>query len=221
MLNSCRIKWYRFLEVAEEKSPWEAIKRTLTFCKNFVRMDRIMVPVYHDLSSLKLAVRNDETSSLEFLIVDSRNVHSVASMNQTMSRKWSGIDNVRSGYYSYAVVSNGEIIGDIWCATHRNVKFDPIHHDLSWLNIKCGDKDAYMFDMHVTPGSRGKIVTSYLLGNALNHLKESGFERVYGFYDKTNLPALWTHRLFRYTELGNRKVSRFLLYEKSEDVTSG
>ena len=129
-----------------------------------------------------------------------------------------GVHNTRSGYYAYAVVQDGKIVGDIWCATPNNVKRAPMHPDLAWLDIQCFENEAYMFDMYVAPESRGKVITTYLLGNALNHLKESGFERVYGFYEKTNLPALWTHRLFGYTELGNRKVSRILLYSKSEEI---
>jgi GNAT superfamily N-acetyltransferase len=89
------------------------------------------------------------------------------------------------------------------------------------LDIQLGEDEAYMFDMYVTPDSRGKVAAGYLLSNALQDLKDSGFTRVYGFYEKDNLPALWIHRLFGYRELGKRKVSRLLLYRKSEALPSG
>jgi GNAT superfamily N-acetyltransferase len=218
MLNTFRIRFNQFLEEAKEKSTREAVRKAIS---SYVHLNRIVVPVYNDLSALKPSVKTDDASSLEFLVVDRGNVDSVAPMNKTMSRRLKGAHNTRSGYYAYAVVLHGEIIGDIWCATPRNVKRDPIHPDLAWLGIKCSENEAYMFDMYVAPNSRGKVVTSYLLGNALSHLKESGFHRVYGFYEKTNLPALWTHRLFGYTELGKRKISQILLYRKSETVASG
>jgi GNAT superfamily N-acetyltransferase len=218
MLNSLRIKWNQFLEAAKEKSPREAAQKALSA---WVQLDRVVVPVYNDLSALKQIASTADTASLEFLIVDRDNAGSVSHMNKTASRRLKDTYNTRSGYYAYAAVSDGEIIGDIWCATHANVKRDPIHGDLSWLDINCGANEAYMFDMYVVPGSRGKVVTSFLLGNALHHLKKSGIERVYGFYEKNNLPALWIHRLFGYTELGKRKISRVLLYRKSEAAPSG
>lgn len=176
--------------------------------------------MYLDLADLKRATKADETDSFEFLVINHENAESLASMNQTYSRRLKGTHNAGSGYYSYAVALDGKIIGDIWCATHMNVKRDPIHPDLDMLGITCGDNEAYMFDMHVAPDSRGKVVTGYLLRSALHHLKESGFDRAYGFYEKNNLPALWTHRLFGYKELANRKVTQVLLYKKTEVLAS-
>jgi GNAT superfamily N-acetyltransferase len=217
MLNAFRIRWNQFLEESRQKSTREAINKMFA---TYLHLNRIVVPVYADLTKLKQSSKGktEDISALEFLIVDKNNVAAVAGMNKTASRRLKMPHHTRAGYYAYAVVSNGEIIGDIWCATPRGVEAGTVHSDLVWLGIECGENDAYMFDMYVTPDSRGKAVASYLLWNALNHLKESGFDRVYGFYEKNNLPALWTHRLFGYTELTNRKVTHILLYERSEPV---
>jgi GNAT superfamily N-acetyltransferase len=217
MMNALSMRWYQFLEVAKGKSLREAVKKSISA---WVHLNRIVVPVYHDLSTLKPVAKTDDAAALEFLVVDSGNVDSIAPMNKLASRRLKGACNTRAGYYAYAVVSNGEVIGDIWCATPRNVKSAPIHQDLSFLGIECGENEAYMFDMYVAPDARGKVITNVLLGNALHHLKESGFDRVYGFYEKNNLPALWIHRLFGYTELQKRKVCRVLLYQRSEVVTT-
>lgn len=217
MLNTLRVRWNQFLEETKEKSFGEALKKSIS---RFIVLDRIVVPVYHHLAKLKPTVKTDATSSLEFLVVDESNVDALASMHMTTSRRLKGTTNTRLGYYSYAVASNGEIIGDIWCATPRKVQTDPIHPDLSFLGIKCGENEAYMFDMYVPPDSRGKVITNYLLGGALNALKEDGFDKVYGFYEKDNLPALWTHRLFGYTELEKRKYCRLLFFTKTKPVTS-
>lgn len=215
MLTSLKIKWNQFLEVAQEQSPLEALQKSVA---TYFHLNRIVVPVYNDLSALKEVP--DQDGSLRFLVVDGHNAQSVSSMNKMASRRLKETHHTRSGYYAYAVVSNGEIIGDIWCATPDHVNRSPIHPDLTWLGIECGEHDAYMYDMYVAPKYRGKVVTGFLLGNALAHLKESGFERVYGFYEKNNLPALWVHRLFGYAELEKRKVCRVLLYAKSEALPS-
>ena len=218
MLNIVRIRLNQFLEETKEKSFQEAFRKSVAKC---LLTNQIVVPAYNDLAALKPILKTDPSLNLEFLIVNKDNVESVASMIKTNSRRLKVLHNTQSGYYDYAVVSHGEIIGDIWCATPREVKEDPIHPDLPWLGITCGKNDAYMFDMFVVPDSRGKVVTSCLLGGALSHLKEAGFEKVYGFYEKNNLPALWTHRLFGYKELGKRKSIRFLFYKKTEPMAAG
>lgn len=218
MLTTLRIRWNQFLEEAREKSPREAVRKALS---TYLQLNRIVVPVYKDLAALKQPMNTGDTSGLEFLVVDRENQDSVVGMNKTKSRRLKGAANTGSGYHAYAVVSNGEIIGDIWCATPGSVVSDPIHPDLSWLDIACAENEAYMFDMYVAPDFRGKVVTSFLLANALSHLKASGIQRVYGFYERDNLPALWTHRLFGYSERGRRKITRILLYKKSEAAASG
>jgi GNAT superfamily N-acetyltransferase len=217
MLNIIRIRWNQFLEEAREKSFQVALQKSVAKC---ITTNQIVVPVYNDLSTLKRATKTEVAAALEFLVINKTNLESVSSMIKTNSRRLKVYRNTQSGYYAYAVVSRGEIIGDIWCATPRDIANDPIHSDLPWLGITCGENEAYMFDMFVIPDSRGKVITSYLLGNALNHLKEDGFDKVYGFYEKNNLPALWTHRLFGYCELGKRKSFRFLFYKSTVPVTT-
>lgn len=212
MFDDLRIKYNQFREAAREKSLQDALKRALA---TLVQVNRVVVPVYNDLSKLKPA-KTEESSALQFMVIDQANAGSAAAMNKVASRRLKGSYNTGSGYYAYAVVANGEIVGDIWCATPGKVSRRPLHPDLWWLGIECGDDEAYMFDMYVAPDSRGKVITSYLLTNALEHLKRSGFRRVYGFYDKANLPALWIHRMFGYTELAKRKVTRIVFYKKSE-----
>jgi GNAT superfamily N-acetyltransferase len=213
MPNIFDIRWNQFWEEVKEKSFQKALRKAASRC---IMTNQVVVPVFNSLSKLKPAGKTEATSSLEFLVIKKENAESVASMIKTTSRRLKVIRNTQSGNYAYAVVSNGEIIGDIWCATPREVQTDPIHPDLPWLGITCGRNEAYMYDMFVIPDSRGKIITSFLLGSALSHLKEEGFDKVYGFYEKNNLPALWTHRLFGYSELGKRRSFRFLFYKKTE-----
>lgn len=215
MINILRIRFHQFLEEAKQKSLTGAFKKAVGKC---IMTDRIVVPVYNDFSGLN-KVRGQEGADLEFMVVDGRNLGLAENMMKTSSRRLKLSRNIKDGYYAYTVAMNGEIIGDIWCATRKSVGRVPIHPDLPWLGIECEDSDAYMFDMYVVPDSRGKVTTSYLLGKALNHLKNAGYTKVYGFYEKDNLPALWTHRLFGYSELGKRRSFRFLFYKKTETVT--
>ena len=215
MLDAIRIRYNQFVEEAREKSPRDAIKKAVS---TYLQMNRVVVPVYNDLAKVKQPAKAEDTAALEFIVVDRENVGSLTAMNKVTSRRLKVAYNTGWGYYSYAVVSKGEIVGDIWCATPGNIQSRPIHPDLEWLGIECGKNEAYMFDMYVTPDSRGKVITGFLLSNALEHLKRGGFSRVYGFYEKNNLPALWTHRLFGYTELQKRKITRIGIYSNSEPL---
>jgi GNAT superfamily N-acetyltransferase len=203
------------MEEVREKSLLEALQKGMLF---YLQVDRVVVPCYNDLSAIKEPAKPGDVAALEFLVVTSDNAEAAAAINTLASRGLKDIHNTREGYYAYSVVSNGQIVGDIWCATPRNIKTDPIHPDLVWLGISCGPNEAYMFDMYVKPDARGKEITSFLLSHALQHLKQNGYSRSYGFYEKNNLPALWIHRLFGYIELQKRKVSRILFYQKSEPV---
>ncbi|GFO61730.1 hypothetical protein GMST_40550 [Geomonas silvestris] len=215
MLSILLIRFHQFLEEARHNTLAKAVKKLVGKC---LHNDSIVVPVYNDLSEVK-KIKQEETNNFEFIVVDQRNLGLAERMMKTRSRRMKLAANNRAGYYAYAVACNGEIIGDIWCATHKQTQRNPIHPDLPWLGITCEDeREAYMFDMYVTPDSRGKVTTTYLLANALDHLKKSGYRRVYGFYEKDNLPALWTHRLFGYAELGKRRSYRLLFYKKTEPV---
>src|SRR6185369_5157471 len=168
MLKKIMIRWCQFLEEASEKSYREAIGKAVYKC---LAASHIVVPVFNDLSKLKEVAKTDATPPLKFMLVDEVNAASLAPMYRTRSRRLKFASNMRAGYYAYAVASNGRIIGDIWCAAPGRVKNFPIHPDLSWLAIQCKESEAYMFDMYVAPDFRGKVITSFLLGGALSHLK--------------------------------------------------
>jgi GNAT superfamily N-acetyltransferase len=217
MLDLISIRWNQFWEEAREKSLRQALAKSL---KRLFTTDMVVVPVFNQLANLKQNTNAEESSSLEFLVIDRTNQRMLAPEIHTTSRRLKLERNTAAGYYAYAVRSNGEIIGDIWCATPGSINCNPIHPDLAWLGISCEKDEAYMYDMFVVPGSRGKVITSFLLGNALNHLKKAGYQKVYGFYEKDNLPALWTHRLFGYSEMGKRRLIRCFFYKKTEPLST-
>lgn len=204
------------MEEVREKSFREALRKAVSKC---LMTNQVVVPVYSDLQKFAHEVKHDPAVPLQLLIIDKTNAEQAAPMQKTKSRGLKVFSNTEKGYYAYAAVSNGEIIGDVWCAAPARIKCTPIHPDLPWLGITCANDEAYMFDLYVYPDSRGKVAASFLLGSALHHLKESGHKRSYGFYEVDNLPALWIHRLFGYSELGKRRSYRFLFYKRTEVLT--
>jgi ribosomal protein S18 acetylase RimI-like enzyme len=216
MITAFNIRWNQFMEEVREHSIVSAFHKTMS---KYFQCKRIVVPVYKDLVAISQTNKAIDSELYKFYIINDTNVESIAPYYKITSRRLKWEANIRPGNYVYAVLMDGVVIGDIWCATLQAAESDKSHPDLEWLGIKCGNNQAYMYDMYVAPDSRGKDVVYYLLGNALNHLKDNGYEKVYGYYEKDNLPALWTHRIMGYTEIEKRKTYQILFYKKSKTIT--
>ena len=119
-----------------------------------------------------------------------------------------------TGYRGFAMVNANEVSGDIWCAVATNPKDGLVHPDEKWLHIRCGNHEAYAFDMYVNPDKRGANLAASLQNGALLELKKSGFTKAYGFFWADNIAALWVHRTLRWKELTRVKASRFILSRK-------
>jgi ribosomal protein S18 acetylase RimI-like enzyme len=115
-----------------------------------------------------------------------------------------------NGYHGFSILKGKEIIGDIWYLNLNKSGTGVKHPDLKLLDIKLKEKESYMFDMYIKPEERGNGTVNFLLGNALNALKEKGVMKVYGYYTAGNVPALWIHRTLGYKELKKLKVQRIL-----------
>ena len=120
---------------------------------------------------------------------------------------------LRKGYRGVALVSNGEVVGDIWyCGGPKRPGNRPIHPDLKVLATSCGNHDAYGFDLYLCPEKRGKNWANLLQRAAVNEMKNDGFTRALGYYDVKNLPALWVHRTLQWTEVQRVDVMRFYFF---------
>lgn len=113
----------------------------------------------------------------------------------------------------FAIVKGNELIGDVGYMTDTMSEHSSLK-DLKRFGIELGGKDAYMFDMFVCPDQRGNNITNLLVSHALNALKEKGKERVYGYYDSDNVPALWFHRMHGYKEFDKVKIQQFLAFKR-------
>lgn len=208
-----KIRLKQFVEEMRENGYSNALRKALG---KYFYQNRVVVPTFKDLSSVQVPSEPSTIEKLEFLIVNKGNVDKVVWMYGVESRRLKAIHNVALGYTAFVVAVNDEIVGDIWCATPLDIGSRPIHPDLKWLGIDCGEKDAYMFDMYVSPEKRGRALSNYLLGKALISLKERGFLKVYGYYENQNISALWAHRVTGYTEMKKRKVRQIFFYRATQ-----
>lgn len=208
-----KIRLNQFLEEMRENSFSNALRKALG---TFFSLNRVVVPTYKDLSSVQDPDEPNTIEKLEFLVLNKGNVDKAISMYRVESRRLKAIHNVALGYIAFAVAVNDEIAGDIWCATPLDIGVRPIHPDLKWLGIDCGEKETYMFDMNVRPEKRGRAISNYMLGKALFSLRERGYLKVYGYYENENISALWVHRLAGYTDMKKKKVRQLFFYRTTQ-----
>lgn len=133
----------------------------------------------------------------------------------TLSRANKAVRNLRRGWRGFALVCEGMAVGDVWCVT-RGKHGDPATHpDLRMLFLQCSEDEAYAFDMFIDPSSRGKNLAVLFHRSLHDILRREGFRKVYGFFWKDNLPALWMHRMLKFREIPSVQVSRFFFLQYS------
>lgn len=137
------------------------------------------------------------------------------------SRRFKTPGNLKKGWRGFAVVKDSIVLGDVWCITPRERGKSVIHPDIDMLGIRCGEKDAYAFDMFFDRAYRGKNLAVPLQRFLQSTLKTEGYEKVYGFYWDDNLPALWMHRMLKFKELPKRRVSRFFFLHSAQNLRQG
>ena len=130
------------------------------------------------------------------------------------SRYLKYLRKIEKGYHVFGISINNEILGDV-CGIIKNGS-DPFpkHPDLKLLNLKVGDSEAYMFDMHISPDIRGGGLVNYFLGEALTCLKNKGITKVYGYYFSDHLQGLWMHKTMGYTEKYRKNMQRFIMIRR-------
>jgi GNAT superfamily N-acetyltransferase len=185
------------------------------FMRSNIHLNKVAITVEKDLSSLRplndLLVQADVqlvTITPDVLTQNTKSQQSLVYPDEERRKK--AMKYLEKGYRGIAVVSGNEVSGDIWYTSACSQKKGTVHPDLKWLKMKCGDKDAYAFDMYLHPGKRGRNLANLLQNGALHEIRKGGYGRALGYYWAENIPALWVHRTLQWKELRRVKVTRFL-----------
>jgi ribosomal protein S18 acetylase RimI-like enzyme len=106
----------------------------------------------------------------------------------------------------------------LWYVARNNLEEECNHPDLKWLGVRLSPKEAYLFDMYIDPHKRGGGLVNLLFSRSLETLKRRGFDKVYGYYEVDNFPALWMHRTMGYEEIKRLKLKKLFSLGKAEVV---
>ena len=176
--------------------------------------DRIAVVVERDLLEIAVNKQNSYSSDVEVVELNQEILDTKNFFYPLRNRYMKAVHYFENGYGCCALVRNEEIIGDIWFAIPVKNSLSTCHADCKWLQIKCAEDQAYTFDMFLNPAERGNNLATLLQTSALTTLRKKGYSKAYGYYWNDNMPALWVHRIGKWTEMKRLKVNRFLFFKK-------
>ncbi|ALC16867.1 hypothetical protein DSOUD_2100 [Desulfuromonas soudanensis] len=185
------------------------------FMRANIHVNKVAITVEKDLSSLRPINDWLENAGVQLVTITPEALTQNTKSQQSLvypdeERQKKAMKYLEKGYRGVAVVSGNEVSGDIWYTSACHQKKGTVHPDLKWLKMKCGDKDAYAFDMYLHPGKRGGNLANLLQNGALHEISKRGYVRALGYYWAENIPALWVHRTLQWKELRRVKVTRFL-----------
>ncbi|MBL8062688.1 MAG: hypothetical protein JNK32_06690 [Anaerolineales bacterium] len=212
MFESMLVAWYQVREAFEEGG----LKNVLR--QRFFWKRKATPVVMGLLDAAPTPGRILQDFSYQFVEIKLDHLRNKKWIFSTASRGVKASRNIKKGWRGFALVMKNQVVGDVWCVIPCGEGI-PIHHsDLGMLGIPCGKKDAYAFDMYISPEHRGENLAAPFHRSLHNLLRTEGCSKVYGFYWDDNLPALWMHRIMKFKELPKRQVTRFLFYMKSEFI---
>ncbi len=172
--------------------------------------NRVAVVVVKELERLRPVDLSHGETDLRLMEIGKDCLDKTAFNYLHRSRAIKAARYLEKGYRGYALVKGNTVIGDVWYFDLWGAVSRKIHRDLKWLGVDLGDKDAYGFDMYVSPQWRGNLTANLLLGGMMHRLRELGCRHLYGCYFADNIPALWSHKMLGFTEIKRLKKKRFL-----------
>ena len=206
MVRSGLIGYFQFKENCQQEGFLATLKKSLYQCDE-------TVPVEKDLANLKNLSERFSSQNLEILELNQDNYFDARYKHSHKSRQERALHYLRSGYRTFVVVKEDEIVAEVWYVTKSFSRLSYIHPRVKWFGIEISDVDVYLFDLFVNPEIRKSFPTTVFLAQVLSTLQKKGFEKAYGDYVSNNTPALWVHRSLGYKEHPSFAVKRYLLVE--------
>ena len=207
MRRLLKVRLYQFLEHQREAGFRAALSKSL------VREEEA-VPVVKPLSALKPLARDLTEEGFRIAHLDGPADFDPHLRYPLRSRRERARLFLDRGYRSILLVDGDRVLGDVWFADPRYSRVDGAHPHARWFGFDLTHA-AYMFDMHVDTSKRSQGLSTLFWATTLHRMKDRGYDRVYGYFDADNTPALWVHRLLGYEELPRFRIQRYVLFERA------
>jgi GNAT superfamily N-acetyltransferase len=210
MMESMRLAYYEIRDAYADGKLQTVIRKRVY--RNRIatptEIDPLAVPAFAGLAG----------SGLEFVELQLQDLRAGKWTFIEPSRQYKAPGNLRKGWRGFALVEGTTVLGDIWCVTPGPDGGAVTHPDLDFLGIRCGEREAYAFDVYIDTGHRGRNLAVPLMRSLHAVLGREGCTKVYGFYWDDNVRALWLHRVLKFKELPKRRVTRLFSLHSAETV---
>ena len=92
-------------------------------------------------------------------------------------------------------VIDGEKAGWCWWLDSGVSEQGSRDDQLTFFNVNLDESDAWIFDFYISPRYRGKGKATNALAQFEGMLALNGYQRIMGYVEQTNIPALWLYKL--------------------------
>jgi len=208
MFYKIKIAIYGIREALAEGNLWNFIQTRIFW-------NRVATPVEMELTTLPPQINNFQDTEYKFIELKLDDLLTRKWYTTISSRRLKALQNFKNGWRCFAIIKDSTVVGDVWCVTFNSGLAQQVHPDLKMLGIRCGEGEAYAFDMLIDPTYRGKNLAVPLHRNLQFTMKSEGYRKVYGYYWDDNLPALWMHRMIKFHELPKRRVSHLFFFRRA------
>jgi GNAT superfamily N-acetyltransferase len=203
-MSRWRIKGLQFYELCRKRGVaaacWLTVGRTLYTVEE-------VIPVEKDLRTLKPFGKPEDDLAIVEVTADRLRDGSLPYL--VRSRRALAEDYLACGHLPFALVRNGEVIGDVCCVTQRAGGPPAAHSELRWLGIRPADNEVYLTNLQIAPAARGNALAHYFLSGVLEELHRRGFTKAYGAIFVRNIPSLWMNRMVGFQERQRLVCRRF------------
>jgi hypothetical protein len=188
------------LRKAKLRLSTEGFRETI---KELIYVNRVMVAIEKDLEPEPSLL----TPSMQKIIVNRSNCEEY----QERFNIKHVVHYCRLGCEALLLFEGSELLGyQLWTRKREFV-------DLVKLGIDLKEDEAYGIELFVFPRFRGTHVTRTISVEAFNYMNSLGIKKVYGFFFRDNLKALWWHRAYlKPREIKQVRTTRLLFLELTE-----
>lgn len=156
--------------------------------------------------------RSKVKSDMRAVPGDRQTVQRLCQAHPELRRQWSKCASYfDNGYHALLAEVDGRIVGHIWWHDHR-VPPGSVHPHLVRFGLELEPGQVWGFDLYLLEDARGGGASNDFFALFRRHLRELGYERVYGHVDAANTPAVWLHKLQGYKKV---KAIEGRLYAKA------
>jgi GNAT superfamily N-acetyltransferase len=128
--------------------------------------------------------------------------------------------SIAKGFHGFVALKGAEVVGYYWWADRDA---DPPHPDI-WLlgeGFEMEPRDVYGSSLFLLEEQRGRGAAGVFLYKIETSLRDRGYDRIWGYVERTNRPARWLYSTRDYRPMWRVMHRRFLFFKSRKTAPLG